>query len=126
MITACLVSPGKASSHVLDGDFTLGTLAFLCSRLLLASKRARAAVELQQFWRTHLAKRDESRRKIAHDLAAHCAAVVKTRNEIIWAKEVITRYWRNYQARKQKANNTRYRASEKAKRQQRKTVRRRI
>ncbi|GLI78462.1 hypothetical protein PoHVEF18_006777 [Penicillium ochrochloron] len=123
---ASLVSPGKTSSHLLAGDFTLGTLAFLCSRLLSASRRARAAVVLQRFWRTHLAKRDESRRKIAHDLAAHCAAVVQTRNQIIWAKDVITRSWRNYQTRKQRANNTRYRALEKAKRQQRKTAGRRL
>ncbi|KAJ5363878.1 uncharacterized protein N7496_009591 [Penicillium cataractarum] len=123
---AYLVSPGKLSSCLLDGDLTFGVLAFLCSRLLSASKRARAAVVLQRYWRTHLAKRDASRRRIAHDLAAHCAAVVQTRNKIVWAKDVITRYWRNYQSRKQRANDTRYRTLEKVKRQQRKTAGRRL
>lgn len=122
MIIASLVSPGETSTHLLDDDFTLGTLAFLCSRLLAASKRARAAVVLQRFWRTHLARRDGFRRKIARDLAAHCAAVVQTRNQIIRAKDVITRYWRNYQTRQQRVNNTRYGALEKAERQQRKTA----
>ncbi|KAJ5157055.1 uncharacterized protein N7482_008155 [Penicillium canariense] len=119
---ACLVSPGKASSHLLDGDFTLAALAFLCSRLLSASKRARAATVLQRAWRAHISKRDEFRRMIARNLAAHCAAVVQTRNEIIWAKEVITRYWRKHQAWKGKASNTRYRTLQKAQRQQRKTA----
>ncbi|CEJ54065.1 hypothetical protein PMG11_00389 [Penicillium brasilianum] len=119
---ACLVSPGKASSHFLDGEFTLGTLAFLCSRLLSASKRARAAVVLQRFWRTYLAKRDESRRKIAHDLAAHCAVVVQTRNRIVWAEDVIAQHWRNYQERKHRANNKRYRDLGTVKRQQRRTI----
>ncbi|KAF3394128.1 Abnormal spindle-like microcephaly-associated protein [Penicillium rolfsii] len=114
---ASLVCPGKTYSHILDEDVTIGSLAYLCSRLLAASKRARAAVVLQRFWRTRLAVRDESRRKIAHDLAAHCAAVIQTRSQIIWAKGVISRHWRNYQIRKQRSNSTRYRAFEKPNRQ---------
>lgn len=101
---AHLVSPGATSSHILDGDFTLGALAFLCSRLLSASKRARAATTLQRAWRAQLATRDDIRRTIAKGIATHCAAVVQTRNEILWAKEVITRWWRKNKARKEREN----------------------
>ncbi|KAJ5086029.1 hypothetical protein N7532_010800 [Penicillium argentinense] len=105
---AQLVSPKASSSHILDGHFTLGVLAFLCSRLLSASKHARAATVLQRTWRAHLVKRDAIRRAIAQDLAANCAAVVQTRNEILWAKEVITRWWRNVKAHRQYADTVRY------------------
>lgn len=98
---AHLVSPG-VTSPVLDRDFTLGALAFLCSRLLSASKTPRAATILQRAWRARLAARDDLRRTIAKNIAEHCAAVVRTRNEILWAKEVITRWWRHVQSRKQK------------------------
>ncbi|KAJ5586787.1 uncharacterized protein N7459_002552, partial [Penicillium hispanicum] len=84
---AHLVSPGAASSHVLDYEFTLGALAFLCSRLLSVSKRARAATILQRAWRARLTERDALRRTVAKNLATHCATVVQTRNEILWAKE---------------------------------------
>ncbi|KAJ5654593.1 hypothetical protein N7490_001596 [Penicillium lividum] len=100
---ACLVSPSSTSSHVLNRDFTLGALAFLCSRLLSGSKRARAAIVLQRAWRVRLEDRDHHRRAIAKNLATHCAAVVHTRNEILWAKEVITRWWRQIQAQKQES-----------------------
>ncbi|KAJ5121864.1 hypothetical protein N7448_002995 [Penicillium atrosanguineum] len=98
---AHLVSPNTTSSHILDRDFTLGVLAFLCSRLLSASKRARAAMVLQRAWRARLAIQNDLRRTVAKSLAAHCAAVVQTRDEILWAKGVITRYWRQHKARQQ-------------------------
>lgn len=108
---AHLVSPGSASSHILDHDFTLGALAFLCSRLLSASKRARAATILQRAWRARLAETDNFRRTVAKNLATHCAAVVQTRNEILWAKEAITRWWRESKARRERANNPRPQAT---------------
>ncbi|KAJ5688695.1 hypothetical protein N7462_003087 [Penicillium macrosclerotiorum] len=123
---ACLVSPGIDSPHFLDDDFTLGALAFLCSRLLSASKRPRAATVLQRAWRAHLAKRDENRRAIARNLAAHCAIVVQTRNEILWAKEVITRYWRMYQARKRRPKAIRAQSSHIGYHQSRKNPKRRL
>ncbi|KAJ5678401.1 uncharacterized protein N7477_004034 [Penicillium maclennaniae] len=98
---AYLVSPDKTSSHILDREFTLGALAFLCSRLLSASKRARAATVLQRAWRARLATQNSLRRTVAKSLAEHCAAVVQTRDEILWAKGVITRYWRLHKARQQ-------------------------
>lgn len=99
---AHLVSPGSTPAHILDRDSTLGALAFLCSRLLTTSKRARAAVILQRAWRARLATRDTFRRTVAKNLAEHCAAVVQTRNEILWAKEVITRWWRKQKAQQQR------------------------
>ncbi|KAJ6101962.1 hypothetical protein N7486_004389 [Penicillium sp. IBT 16267x] len=96
---AHLVSPSSTSSHVLNRDFTLGALAFLCSRLLSGSKRARAATVLQRAWRTRLEDLAYLRRRMAKNLATHCAAIVQTRNEILWAKEVITRWWRQVKSR---------------------------
>lgn len=123
---AHLVSPGSASSHILDHDFTLGALAFLCSRLLCASKRARAATILQRVWRARLAERDNFRRTIAKNLATHCATVVQTRNEILWAKEVITRWWRENKARRERAGHSRSQAMRKSERQSRRTAGRRL
>ncbi|KAJ5526660.1 hypothetical protein N7513_010819 [Penicillium frequentans] len=96
---AHLVSPSSTSSHVLNRDFTLGALAFLCSRLLSSSKRARAATVLQRAWRARLEDHTYLRRTMAKHLATHCAAVVQTRNEILWAKKVIIRWWRQVQSR---------------------------
>ncbi|KAI9931643.1 hypothetical protein MW887_010220 [Aspergillus wentii] len=49
---ANLVCPdGLSLSHIFDSEFTLGGLAFLCSRLLSASRRARAAMVVQRAWR---------------------------------------------------------------------------
>lgn len=117
---AHLVSPGATSSHILDRDFTLGALAFLCSRLLSASKRARAATTLQRAWRAGRAARENLRRTIAKDIATHCAAVVQTRNEVLWAKEVITRWWRKNKAREEGENLTRSHPGGKFDRQSRK------
>ncbi|GLA60238.1 hypothetical protein AtubIFM54640_000685 [Aspergillus tubingensis] len=90
---AKLVSP-SSKTHIVDSDFTVGALAFLCSRLLPATKRARAATVLQTAWRQILTRRDDKRRAIARDIARQCAAVVQTQNRILWAKEVIVRWWR--------------------------------
>ncbi|GKZ19088.1 hypothetical protein AbraIFM66951_010351 [Aspergillus brasiliensis] len=90
---AKLVSP-SSKTHIVDSDFTIGALAFLCSRLLPATKRARAATVLQTAWRRILMRRDDERRAIARDIARQCAAVVQTQNRILWAKEVIVRWWR--------------------------------
>ncbi|OJI87056.1 hypothetical protein ASPTUDRAFT_40147 [Aspergillus tubingensis CBS 134.48] len=90
---AKLVSP-SSKTHIVDSDFTIGALAFLCSRLLPATKRARAATVLQTAWRRILTRRDDKRRVIARDIARQCAAVVQTQNRILWAKEVIVRWWR--------------------------------
>ena len=97
---AHLVSPKPASSHTPGRDFTLGALAFLCSRLLSTSKRARAATTLQRAWRVRLEDQIAFRRTMAKKLATHCAAVVQTRNEILWAKQVIIRWWRQVQTRR--------------------------
>lgn len=58
---ASLVTPN--TPHTLNNStFTLGALAFLCSGLLPASKRARAATVVQRAWRQFLHRRDASRR----------------------------------------------------------------
>ncbi|CAI7610819.1 unnamed protein product [Penicillium manginii] len=103
---AQLVSPQRLSSHILDRSLTLGALAFLCSRLLSASKHTRAATVLQRAWRAHLGRRDTQRRAKAHYLAANCAAVVKTKSEVLWATEVITRWWRDIKTRQKRKDTT--------------------
>lgn len=123
---ANLVSPGTTSAHILDRDSTLGALAFLCSRLLTASKRARAAVVLQRAWRARLATQDTFRRTVAKNLAVHCAAVVQTRDEILWAKGVITRCWRKHKARQQRAKTAQSQSVLRSGQQSRKHARNRL
>ncbi|KNG80581.1 calmodulin-binding protein Sha1 [Aspergillus nomiae NRRL 13137] len=103
---AYLISPGSSRSHILDSDFTLGALTFLCSRFLSATKRARAATVLQKRWRRVLAHRDLQRRTVARDVARQCAAVVQTRDRILWAKEIIIQWWRMVKAQQQRHNGT--------------------
>ncbi|KAL2002269.1 hypothetical protein VTN02DRAFT_286 [Thermoascus thermophilus] len=100
---ASLVSPvNTASSRIFDRDFTLASLAFLCSRLLSASKRTRAALVLQSAWRRVLARRTLRLRVLAKQVASQCAAVVQTRDRILWAKEVIVNWWRRQKERRKK------------------------
>ncbi|PWY95622.1 hypothetical protein BO94DRAFT_506732 [Aspergillus sclerotioniger CBS 115572] len=106
---AKLVSPAS-KTHIVDSDFTIGALAFLCSRLLSATKRTRAATVLQTAWRRILARRDEQRRAVARDIARQCAAVVQTRDRMLWAKAVIVQWWRTQAQRRRRraaANKTR-------------------
>ncbi|KAH8422552.1 putative calmodulin-binding protein Sha1 [Aspergillus melleus] len=100
---ANLLHPSTSKIHILDNDFTIGALSFLCSRLLSASKRAGAATVLQQAWRRNLARRDLHRRIVARDFARQCAAVVQTK-ERIWATSVILHWWRNVKAKQQLRN----------------------
>jgi abnormal spindle-like microcephaly-associated protein len=93
-LTASLVSPTRSGSRILDRDFILGALAFLCSRLLSASKRPRAAVTLQTAWRRVLTRRALNHRVLARKIAMECAAVVSTRDRLLWAKDVIIKWWR--------------------------------
>ncbi|RAL00473.1 putative calmodulin-binding protein Sha1 [Aspergillus ibericus CBS 121593] len=91
---AQLVSPAS-KTHIVDSNFTIGALAFLCSRLLSATQRTRAATVLQTAWRRILLRRDQQRRAVAKDLARQCAAVVQTRDRMLWAQGVIVRWWKS-------------------------------
>lgn len=105
-VKAYLVSPGiSGKHHVLDSDFTLVSLAFLCSRLLSASKRARAATLLQRAWRRILSTRELHRRSVAREIAQQCAAVVRAKDQVLWAQETISRWWRR--SKRQQAMRTR-------------------
>ncbi|GAB1214886.1 hypothetical protein ATERTT37_004065 [Aspergillus terreus] len=99
---ANLIASSGSKSHIPDSDFTVGALAFLCSRLLSATKRARAATVLQRRWRRILTRRDLQRRALARDVARQCAAVVRAKDRILWAKGVILRWWRVMKARRQR------------------------
>ncbi|OJD18903.1 hypothetical protein AJ78_01087 [Emergomyces pasteurianus Ep9510] len=97
---ASLVAPAASSLasassyHFFDRDFTLAALAFLCSRLLPASKKARAAVVLQSAWKRTYVRRQLQRRDLAAKIATACMTVVQERDKLIWAKGVIIRWWR--------------------------------
>ena len=69
---------GRTSSHgsLFDEDFTNATLAFLCSRLLGPSKQMR------------------ERMSVLKRLAADCATVVQTREEVFNAAVTLQRAWR--------------------------------
>lgn len=104
---ACLVSPDTyGKCHLLGSDFTLISLAFLCSRLLSASKRARAAVTLQRAWRRILTLRDLPKRIIARDIARQCAAVVQAKDQIIWAQDTIATWWKKVLVKRQQRERT--------------------
>ncbi|KAL4785321.1 hypothetical protein BJX76DRAFT_347099 [Aspergillus varians] len=96
-----IVSPGP-KAHLLNSHSTTGALVFLCSRLLPATKRVRAALVLQNAWRRVLDHRDAQKRAVARDVARECAAVVQTRDRILWAKGVIVNWWRLSRANRQR------------------------
>ncbi|KAL4961677.1 putative calmodulin-binding protein Sha1 [Aspergillus stella-maris] len=101
-----LISP-SSKSRILDNSSTIGALAYLCSRLLPATKRTRAATILQNAWRRVLDRRLEKKRAMARDVARQCAAVVQTRNRILWAKNTIVHWWRACRAQRLKARGMR-------------------
>ncbi|PGH03069.1 hypothetical protein GX51_04256 [Blastomyces parvus] len=103
LVSPALSSPSRASSsHFFDRDFTLAALAFLCSRLLPASRKARAAIVLQTVWRRTLARRQLQKRAIARNIATECMTVVQERDRVIWAKGVIIRWWRRVRGNRPK------------------------
>ncbi|KAL4951592.1 hypothetical protein BDW69DRAFT_36617 [Aspergillus filifer] len=97
----------SSKSHILDNSSTTGALAYLCSRLLPATKRTRAATILQNAWRRVLGRRLEKKRAMARDIARQCAAVVQTRDRILWAKNTIVHWWRACMARRLKTRRMR-------------------
>ena len=93
--------PGAtAKHHIFDRDFVLASLAFLCSRLLGPSKRARAAVIVQRAWRKCFEKTLEKRKQKLNFVATACANVVQCRQRDEEAKKTIVGAWRRYKARK--------------------------
>ncbi|KAL4739747.1 hypothetical protein BDV11DRAFT_215055 [Aspergillus similis] len=96
-----IVSPGL-EAHILNTPSTTGALAFLCSCLLPIAKRARAATVIQNAWRRVLDHREAEKRAMARDIARQCAAVVQTRDRILWAKSVIVHWWRLSRARRRR------------------------
>ncbi|KAL4751305.1 hypothetical protein BDW72DRAFT_212855 [Aspergillus terricola var. indicus] len=96
-----IVSP-SLEAHILNTPSTAGALAFLCSCLLPIAKRARAATVIQNAWRRVLDHRETEKRAMARDIARQCAAVVQTRDRILWAKSVIVHWWRLSRAKRRR------------------------
>ncbi|KAL2841367.1 hypothetical protein BJY01DRAFT_257092 [Aspergillus pseudoustus] len=92
----------RPASSIFDANSNICALAFLCSRLLRITKRVRATIVLQQAWRRVLSGREDRRRIIARDIARQCAAVVQTRDRILWAKTVIVHWWRLNNSRRRR------------------------
>jgi abnormal spindle-like microcephaly-associated protein len=86
--------------HLFDREFVLAALAFLASRLLSASKRARAGIVVQRAWRGYQLRILARRQGVLRMLAGQCAEVVLARERILGAKRVILRAWREYLGRK--------------------------
>jgi abnormal spindle-like microcephaly-associated protein len=84
--------------QIFNRDFTLAALAFLCSRLLSASKRTRASIVIQRAWRCYQLRVEAHKQKMASMLASQCAEVVRTRERILDSKMKIMRAWRRYEA----------------------------
>ena len=79
---------------VLDRDFTIAALAFLCSRLLLPSRRCRVAVSIQRKYKTILQRRLFTKQIMASRIARDCVTVVQARERLLWAKATILKAWR--------------------------------
>ena len=90
------------SGRVFNRDFTLAALAFLASRLLGATKRARAAACLQRAWRS-FSKRWMLRRRVrSFVLAGLCRKVVLCRARVKWAVDVLEQAWMGHLERKRR------------------------
>ena len=94
-------SASRGSEYIFDRDFVLASLAFLCSRLLGPSRRARAAVAIQRGWRQHWDRVVEGRKSVLQKLAASCAARVQSDETRTRAKGTIWKAWKSCKAREQ-------------------------
>jgi abnormal spindle-like microcephaly-associated protein len=92
-------APGRVSEHIFDRDFVLASLAFLCSRLLGPSRRARAAVVIQRGWRRRWDVVLKQRTSVLCTLATSCALRVQHNRSKARAKAVIWRTWKAFKAR---------------------------
>jgi abnormal spindle-like microcephaly-associated protein len=91
-----LFSPSAPSAKSIPSkDFTVLTLAFLASRLLPLSLRARAAVTIQAAFRRHLFRKSLSARIQALLAARRSAVVAQQRLKMVGAATVLQRAWRN-------------------------------
>ena len=95
LIVASVFGHGERG-RVFDRDFTIAALAFLCSRLLAASKRGRAAAVIQRAYRRAAMRKTIRQRCLLAKLAHDCKAVVVTRRRVIGAAGVLQRAWRAY------------------------------
>jgi abnormal spindle-like microcephaly-associated protein len=93
------VEKGMATAggqQIFDRDFVLASLAFLCSRLLRPSKKARAAVVLQRAWRRRWEVVIAGRKEVLKQIALCCASQARMRQ----AKACIWRAWCEFRARR--------------------------
>ena len=93
-------SAGRGHEHIFDRDFVLASLAFLCSRLLGPSRKARGAVIIQRKWRRHWEQVVQARKSALQTLAVSCATKVQIEAARRQAKATIWRTWRSYRTRK--------------------------
>ena len=90
----------KDCERVFDRDFTVAALAFLCSRLLSASRRGRAAAVISEAYRGLRTRRVIRQRVVLMRIARDCKQVYTTRSTTMRAARVLQRAWRAYLRRK--------------------------
>ena len=89
-------SSSRHKHHIFDNDFVLASLAFLCSRLLGPTKKARAAVVVQRAWRRRWNVVLEKRKVVLCDVAHVCAKFVQARHREDSAQRTIRGAWLRY------------------------------
>ncbi|KAF2459658.1 hypothetical protein BDY21DRAFT_317810 [Lineolata rhizophorae] len=93
---AAAVNKGPSSSHsrIPTAPFTTMALGFLAARLLPLARAHRAATRIQRQFRAHALRAAFGRRVQLMRVAAHCAAVVRTRETVVRAAVTIQTAWR--------------------------------
>lgn len=91
----------NAQEHVFNQGFTITSLAFLCSRVLTASKRGIAAMTILSAFRLWKSRQRTREKRILSKLACDCQSVYRTRNRVVHAALILQREWRLYLAQKE-------------------------
>ncbi|KAI9806063.1 MAG: hypothetical protein M1833_004470 [Piccolia ochrophora] len=97
---AGLFKGGVRQGRIFDKTFVTAALAFMCSRLLQASVKGRAATTIQRAYRHCQLRRQMHKRMVLMRLAHDCQTVVTTRDTVIGAAKVLQNAWRRCLDRK--------------------------
>jgi len=100
LISTASIFNGQKERRVFDQGFTIASLVFLCSRLLEASKKGRAAAVVERIWRRSKAHRVLRQRYVMRKVAYDCKAIYEKREQILRAARVLQNAWRLYIGRR--------------------------
>ena len=100
--------PGSAlPTRIFDRDFTLASLAFLCSRLLSASRRSRAAITIQQAWRRRILRLEAMTQLVSGQTMELATGTNSNLTQQVDAKTKIWKAWKTYQSQQANDDNMR-------------------